>query len=204
MVDRAQPRGAWTEKRFVLCLGRLVFRKGFDLGIEAFEMVADEFPEMELFVVGDGPERESLASRVEESPVRRRITLTGEVNAEEKAWLMAQCELFLMPNRPVEGDMEGFGIVFLEAGWAGKAVIGGNNGGVPEAIEDGVTGYCVESPDVEAISSSLRKLLRSKARCHAMGQSGLRRVEDHFLWIVLGSRFVESIKKAYGADAKKS
>jgi phosphatidylinositol alpha-1,6-mannosyltransferase len=190
----ASPRNEWMNKQFVLCLGRLVYRKGFDLGIDAFELVAKEFSKLHLIIAGEGPEDPKLRRKISLSDVGDRIIMTGKVTDAEKDWLMNNCEVFLMPNRAVKGDMEGFGIVFLEANWAGKPVIGGNNGGVPDAIVNGVTGFCVHSSNINEIVGPLRQILRDESLRELLGEAGRRRVLKKFLWPVLGQRFLKNIR----------
>ena len=99
-----------------------------------------------------------------------------------------------MPNREIDGDIEGFGMVFLEANAAGKPVIGGVNGGTADAIVDGVTGLRVDGARVEAIATAAIQLLSDQETAHRMGEQGYHRVQEAFHWdaIVQHTRVIAS------------
>jgi phosphatidylinositol alpha-1,6-mannosyltransferase len=101
---------------------------------------------------------------------------------QELAAYYAACDLFIMPNREIDGDIEGFGMVFLEAGAARKPVIGGRSGGTEDAIVHGITGLRVDGTDVEAIAFAVVSLLLDPARAKILGEAGRRRIEQEFTW----------------------
>jgi glycosyltransferase involved in cell wall biosynthesis len=177
------------DHRFVFSLSYLRRRKGIDLGIEAFAAVAGEFASLRYVVGGSGPEQESLAELARARGVGDRVLFVGAIDDAAKAALFAECEFFLLPNRAEAHDVEGFGIVFLEAGLYGKAVIGGNNGGVPEAVVDGVTGLLVDTRDAANVTVALRTLLLDPGRAATMGQRGSERARRDFDWADRGSAF---------------
>ena len=164
---------------FLLSMGRLVKRKGFDLTISAFASLAHEFPELHFVLAGDGPERKQLESIASTLDIRHRIHILGRISERVKAGLLQSCEYFVLANREVRGDMEGFGLVFREAAHFGKACIGGNNGGVPEAILDGRTGLLVDtSAGDRPLADAMRELLCSPGRARGLGQNGEREVAN--------------------------
>ncbi len=190
---------ALGDERYILAVGRLVKRKGFDLAIRAFANVAKDFPDISLVIAGDGPEVENLKSIADEVNLGSRIRLLGEVTEEQKSALFQNCEFFIMPNRPILGDMEGFGIVFLEAGIFGKAVIGGDNGGVPDAVVHRQTGLLVDtSRDEKPLSEAMVLLLTERSLSKQMGENGRLRAVSSFDWQQIATNFVSEINKFNG------
>lgn len=177
-------RGAGRgDRRVVLTVCRLVERKGVDRAIEAIAGLRREVPEVLLVVAGDGPELGSLRGLVEALGVEEHVKFLGRVSEQEKAEWYRRAEVFLMPNRELEdGDVEGFGIVFLEASSYGIPVVGGRSGGVGDAVEDGHTGYLVDSEDVHEIVERLRRLLVDDELRGRMGRCGRAWVERERTW----------------------
>ncbi|MCD4776819.1 MAG: glycosyltransferase family 4 protein [Candidatus Aegiribacteria sp.] len=188
-------QGIGLEDRFILAMGRLVHRKGFDLAVEAFDRIAEDWPEVDLVVAGDGDDRREVEVTVENSRNKDRIRMLGRISEREKHALFQKCEFYVMPNRPVEEDIEGFGIVFLEANYYGKAVIGGNNGGVCDAIEHEETGLLVDIPDTVALAEAMERLLKDRDLASAYGRTGRERVLNDFQWSHLSQIFLRGIDK---------
>jgi phosphatidylinositol alpha-1,6-mannosyltransferase len=115
--------------------------------------------------------------------VVERVTYAGEVPDQELAAYYAACDLFTTATRQIDADIEGFGIVFLEAGAAAKRVIGGIGGGTDDAIVHGSTGIRVDGTVVEAIATAVASPLTDRAK--AKGEAGCRRVEHEFTWEVV-------------------
>jgi phosphatidyl-myo-inositol dimannoside synthase len=182
--------------QYVLSLGRLIHRKGFDLVIRAFSELAREFPDLSLVIAGDGPEMAVLKSLAETSGLGERVRLIGSVNETTKRALMQSCAFFVMPNRPVAGDMEGFGIVFLEAAMYGKAVIGGNNGGVPDAVVNRETGLLIDTSGThEPLVHAMRHLLIDKELRDRLGRNGHMRASREFSWGTIAQDLIQQLKK---------
>jgi phosphatidylinositol alpha-1,6-mannosyltransferase len=176
--ERYAPGG----ETLLVTVGRLQRRKGHDLTIEALASVKSELPHLRYLVVGDGQERARLEALVDRCGMRDRVSFTGAVRADELPAYYAAADIFVHPNRVDEGDVEGFGIVFLEAAAAGLPVIGGNSGGAPEAIEGGVTGLLVSGTDVTELAKAIRTLAESAALRRKMGEAGRARVSQQFTW----------------------
>jgi glycogen(starch) synthase len=140
--------------RYVLGLGRVVRKKGFDLLLEAFARLAPEHPDVGLVIAGDGPEREPLQRRVLELDLAERVHFSGWLRRCEVASVMNGAEVFVMPSR-----VEPFGIVVLEAWRAGVPTVVTPHGGTPEFVEHGVTGLVVDPLDPVLLSAALRSLL---------------------------------------------
>ncbi len=190
-IDRYNLKG----KRVILTVARLDDYKGIDKVLNALPRVLKEVPETFYLVVGDGPDKKRLNDLVASLGLIDRVKFTGEVSHEEAIRHMNSCEIFIMTTRPIipRGEVEGFGIVFVEAGALGKPVIGGVSGGTVEAIVDGVTGLLVNPEKTEDIARALLKLLKDPDYARQLGENGRKRVEKELNWSVLGRRAKEII-----------
>lgn len=190
-ADRFHPRvdGRQLRRRFahdgdvlLLSVGRLQRRKGHDVSIQAIAALKDKLPNLRYLIVGDGDERTRLEQLSAEHNVHDRVFFAGTVPDCDLPEYYAACDIFLLPNRIDHGDIEGFGIVFLEAAAAGKPVIGGSSGGVPEAVERNVTGLLVDGSDVSSVAAAILDLATSQERRRRMGLAGRARVLGRFSW----------------------
>jgi phosphatidylinositol alpha-1,6-mannosyltransferase len=163
--------------------------------IRALPLIEKSFPIVKYLIVGSGEEHEALQRLALESGVGDNVIFVGEISNEERALYYAACDIFIMPNRKIGPDIEGFGIAFLEASAAGKPVIGGRSGGTRDAIQEGLTGILVDGENVEAIAAAVIDLLTNSERARAMGEHGRKWVESAFTWesIVTRTRQVSSI-----------
>ena len=162
-------------KRIILTMGRLISRKGFDTAIETLALLSED---VHLVIIGDGSDRDRLERLVSEKGLRSRVHFCGQVTEEEKhAWL-ARADIFLFLPRDEGVDVEGFGMVCLEAAAAGLPVVVGDEGGVREAIAPGKTGLIVPARDVSAIAEAVSSLLNDDLRRRALGQAGALWVEE--------------------------
>lgn len=178
---------------FVLSVGRLIERKGFDRLIDAFAMIAADFPDIRLRIAGNGPMAAMLQDKAEQLGLADRIDFLGGVGDAELTDLYRRCILFAMPNRTLpDGDTEGFGLIFLEANACGKPVIGGRAGGATDAIIDGETGLLVDGNDSAAIAKALRDLLGDAARRVRLAQGGLAHAR-HLGWDHSAKLFLEAV-----------
>jgi phosphatidyl-myo-inositol dimannoside synthase len=166
----------------LLTVGRLQRRKGQDMVIKALPLIKERFPKVKYLIVGTGEAHASLQRLAQDHGVREDVVFAGSISDGDRAAYYAACDLFLTPNRQIGADIEGFGIVFLEAGAAGKPVIGGKSGGTGEAIIEGVTGVRVEGESVEAVAEAVIDLLAHPEKARAMGERGRLRVETEFNW----------------------
>lgn len=133
----------------ILSVGRLVKRKGVDNTIRAVKLLVDEGYKVSYYVIGGGEYENELQKLVTELDLQNEVKFLGKVSTEDKYKYIKSCDIFAMPSYEIEEDkeVEGFGIVYLEANARGKIAIGGNSGGVPSAILDGKTGYLVNGLD---------------------------------------------------------
>ena len=141
------PRGG----TLFLSVGRLQRRKGHDLVLKALARWRPEDAGIRYLIAGDGPCRAALEEEARALGVADKVTFLGTVDEGALPALYAACDVFLMPNRADGVDFEGFGIVFLEAAASGRPAIGGRSGGVPEAVDDGVTGAVGGEDDEELV-----------------------------------------------------
>lgn len=170
-------------KLVILTVARLIPRKGHRIALEAFANVANEFPSAHYLIVGTGPEEPRLRQMVRDSDLNDRVTFAGHVSAHELPDIYNICDIMLMPNRQEEGgDVEGFGIVFLEANAVGKPVIGGRTGGTTEAIVNEVTGFLVDPDNAQEIAGILRRLLSNRTLREKLGEAGALRARSDFSW----------------------
>lgn len=164
---------------YIISVGRLVARKGFDDLIEAYSHV--KIP-IQLALVGDGPERANLehhAKTLGVSPL-----FLGSVPDEELHALYAHASIFALTPKELPGDYEGFGIVYCEAAYFGLPVVGTRTGGVAEAIENGITGILALPNHPKSITEALEKLLKDPILATKYGEAGKKRVTDKFTWDV--------------------
>ena len=180
-------RARWggADHRVLLTVGRLVPRKGQDTVIRLLPRLAEVAPDVVYWIAGDGPpaERRRLATLAAECGVAERVRFLGPVAVGGLAALYNACDVFVMLNRTMpDGDVEGFGTVFLEAGACGKPVVGGRSGGVREAVRDGVTGFLVRDGDDEAAVEVIARLLRDEALRGSLGEAGRRHAVERCSW----------------------
>ncbi|MFA6254558.1 MAG: glycosyltransferase family 4 protein [Patescibacteria group bacterium] len=170
-------------KKILLTVGRLVERKGHDMVIKALPKIIKAVPNVVYLIVGGGPNRKKLEELVNQNNLGDYVKFVGSVTQNDLASFYQIGDVFIMPARRLpNGDVEGFGIVYLEANLFGKPVIGGKSGGVPEAVLDGQTGILVNPTDTEEIAQAAIKLLTDQAYAERLGLQGLQRVEEEFDW----------------------
>lgn len=180
--DTVRSRYAAPGDVLLLSVGRLQRRKGHDVAIQAMARLRDELPRLRYVIAGDGDERQRLEQLIAEHNLGDRVFFAGVVPEGELRAYYAACDVFLLPNRVDNGDIEGFGIVFLEAAATGKPVIGGDSGGVPEAVERDVTGLLIDGASVDAVAGAIRDLAASEARRRTLGAAGRQRAVERFGW----------------------
>lgn len=181
------------ERPVVVCVSRLVPRKGQDMLIRAMPEIRRRAPGAVLVVVGGGPHRDALDALARRHGVAEHVRFTGGVPAEELPAHHALADVFAMPcrTRGAGLDVEGLGIVYLEASATGVPVVAGRSGGAPETVRDGETGLVVDGTDVAAIAAAVGDLLGDPARAAAMGAAGRRWVLDEWQWPTRAARLAD-------------
>jgi phosphatidylinositol alpha-1,6-mannosyltransferase len=178
------------DRPVVLCLSRLVPRKGQDMLIRAFGRIRARVPGAALMIVGGGPYREELQKLAQRSGVADDVVFTGGVPAQELPAHHAMADVFAMPcrTRGAGLDVEGLGIVYLEASACGVPVVAGRSGGAPETVRDGETGRVVEGTDLDAIVAAVGDLLTDPDTAARMGAAGREWVVQNWQWRTQGVR----------------
>jgi phosphatidyl-myo-inositol dimannoside synthase len=174
----------------VVCVSRLVPRKGQDMLIRTLPELRKRVPDVVLLLVGGGPYRKHLTQLVSDLGVEDNVVITGSVPWQELPAHYVAGDVFAMPAR-TRGkglDVEALGIVYLEASASGLPVVGGNSGGAPEAVLDEVTGHVVDGRDVDQLRETLAALLTDPVRARRMGEAGRDWVGRNWRWDVMAQR----------------
>jgi phosphatidylinositol alpha-1,6-mannosyltransferase len=194
-VARAELRARYRlgERPVVACVSRLVPRKGQDMLIRALPAIRQRVPGAALVIVGGGPYRTSLRRLAHGFGVAEHVVFTDGVPAEELPAHHALADVFAMPcrTRGAGLDVEGLGIVYLEASATGVPVVAGRSGGAPETVRDGETGVVVDGWDVGAIAASVSDLLADRDKAAQMGAAGRRWVVENWQWRTQAKRLAE-------------
>jgi phosphatidylinositol alpha-1,6-mannosyltransferase len=185
-----------ADEFLLLSIGRLVARKGFDDCIRAVANLAAEGLSVRYAIVGDGPARRDLEKLAADIGAGDRVRFIGTVTKADLAAHFAACDAFVMTPKMRGADVEGFGIVYLEAGLFGKPVIGSRSGGVPDAVLHEKTGLLVEPGKHDAIAAAVRRLAADKAFRDRLGDAGRRRVLEEFSPERAAERFLAAVRDA--------
>jgi len=181
-IDDAPLTPARAPEPTILSVGRLIARKGFDTVIKALPRIASRLPTVRYEIVGAGPLQPALEELADRLVVRSHVAFLGAVDdtTMQRAYERAWC--FALPVRAVGDDIEGFGLVYLEAALAELPAIGGRSSGAEDAIVDGETGLLVDGTSVDAVGDAILSLLEDPERAAAMGARGRQRALDEFTW----------------------
>ncbi|MDQ1698292.1 MAG: phosphatidyl-myo-inositol dimannoside synthase [Frankiaceae bacterium] len=168
----------------VVCVSRLMPRKGQDVLLRALPMIRESVPDAALLLVGGGPSRGDLERYVDRAGLRELVVLTGSVPAAELPSYYGAGDVFAMPCRSRLGglDVEGLGMVYLEAAACGLPVVAGRSGGAPDAVRDGETGVVVDGRSVGEVAAAVTSLLADRERAGAIGARGRDWVEREWSW----------------------
>ena len=189
--ERARLLNGRPDARLLLTVGNLVERKGHDTVIRALPLLTNQGHDVVYLIAGDGPNRSALQLLGESLGVSDRVVFLGRVNTSQLPLLYSAADIFIMVSRErlEHCDVEGFGIVFIEAAACGTPSIGGRSGGVTDAVVDGVTGLLVEPLDVAAVAGSIDRLLANRDLARQLGDAARHRAASQFSW----SRFGQTV-----------
>ncbi|OBK53692.1 GDP-mannose-dependent alpha-(1-6)-phosphatidylinositol monomannoside mannosyltransferase [Mycobacterium sp. 1081908.1] len=184
------------ERPTVLCLSRLVPRKGQDALIKAFPSIRRRVDGAALVIVGGGPYLDALRKLATDCGVAEHVTFTGGVQAAELPAHHALADVFAMPcrTRGAGMDVEGLGIVFLEASATGVPVVAGRSGGAPETVRHNKTGLVVDGRSVDEVAGAVAELLADPERAAAMGAAGREWVTSQWRWDTLAGRLADLLR----------
>ena len=184
-------------KKVIVSVGRLVHRKGQDHLIESMPQILESVPEAHLLMVGKGPYLEHLAKLVALNKLENHVSFIGRIQYAELPRFISAGDVFAMPSRSrLAGlEVEGLGIVYLEASSCGLPVIAGSSGGAPDAVIDGVTGFVVDGTDNHQIAEAAIELLVDPEKAKAMGVAGRQWIIDNWRWEIWSARFNELLRQ---------
>jgi phosphatidylinositol alpha-1,6-mannosyltransferase len=174
--------GLQAGQRLILSVGRLSRRKGFDRVIRSLPELLKRGVDARYALIGIGEDRDYLADLARELGVHDRVHLLGHVGADDLPRWYNACDVFAMPNREINGDTEGFGMVFIEAAACGKPAIAGTAGGTGAAVVDGKTGHRVDGAQVTEVAAALHHVLADPVGMATAGAAALNRVRNEFDW----------------------
>jgi phosphatidylinositol alpha-1,6-mannosyltransferase len=178
-------------KQVLVSVGRLVHRKGQDKLLEALPLILAQHPDLVLLLVGIGPRQKKLEQIIKANELQEYVRFVGRVNYEKLPEYFRLADLFVMPSRSrLAGlEVEGLGIVYLEASSCGVPVLAGQSGGAPDAVISGKTGEVVDGTSIEKIAESINSLLDHPTRLREMGSSGRQWTQERWSWEIWGERF---------------
>ena len=185
-----------THKKVIVSVGRLVHRKGQDVLIEAMPAIIEKVPEAHVLMIGEGPYRSYLENRVKALGLQERVTFIGRIQYADLPRYICAGDLFVMPSRSrLAGlEVEGLGIVYLEASACGLPVIAGNSGGAPDAVLKEETGLVVDGTQKTDVAAAVVQLLLDPDRSKAMGIAGRQWIIQEWRWEIWSARFAELLK----------
>ena len=152
----------WSGKRVLLTVGRLQRRKGQDFLIKSMPTLLNEFPDLFYAVVGRGECYDELISLVDQHELHDKVCVYPDMDDEALIKCYQQCDIFILPNRTIDNDIEGFGMVLVEAQVCGKPVIAGDSGGTRETMNIGKTGHIIDCGSTENLLNGLSPILRNR------------------------------------------
>jgi len=179
------------DRPVIISVGRLVHRKGQDQLIKALSIIKEAIPNVILIIVGEGPHRERLNKLVKQYELTDSVKFLGRISYNDLPKYLSASDLFAMPSRDrLFGlEVEGLGIVYLEASACELPVIVGKSGGATDALIEGITGISVDGRNPEEIASAAIKLLKDKKLGKKMGKAGRKWVEKEWSWQIWSKRF---------------
>ncbi|MFF5156957.1 glycosyltransferase family 4 protein [Streptomyces sp. NPDC000348] len=188
--DEVRARLGLTDRPVVVCVSRLVPRKGQDTLIRAMPAILAAEPDAVLLIVGGGPYEKDLRRLAADTGVAASVRFTGSVPWSELPAHYGAGDVFAMPCRTRRGglDVEGLGIVYLEASATGLPVVAGDSGGAPDAVLDGETGWVVPGGSADQTADRVITLLGDAELRRRMGERGREWVEEKWRWDLLAER----------------
>jgi phosphatidylinositol alpha-1,6-mannosyltransferase len=191
-AGRAEVRARYGlgERPVVVCVSRMVARKGQDVLVRALPSIRERVPDAALLLVGDGPHRRQVERLVADLGLGDHVVLTGQVPWVSTPAYYAAGDVFCMPTRTRRGGLEpeALGICYLEAAATQLPVVAGDSGGAPDAVLDGENGYVVPGRDVEAVADRCARLLTGPALAEKFGRRGREWVAAAWRWDDLAVR----------------
>jgi phosphatidylinositol alpha-1,6-mannosyltransferase len=187
------------DRPLVVCVSRLVRRKGQDVLIRGMDRVRRRVPDAALLLVGGGPDEARLRDLAAGAPAGS-VFFAGQVTEVDLPRHYAVGDVFAMPCRTRRAglEVEGWGNVFIEAAACGRPVVVGDSGGAREALVDGQTGLLVDGANADEVADAVASLLADPERARAMGEAGRARVERAHRWPAIAERLASWLREAAG------
>lgn len=182
LITQLKEKYNLENKLILLSVGRLVKRKGFDLVIKSMPKVLAKALNLIYVILGDGEEIDNLKFQITNFKLEKNIIIISGATDDERNLWYDLCDIFIMASRNINGDFEGFGLVYLEANLAGKSVIAGRSGGVGDAVIDGLNGLLVDEENINDIAQAVIKLAQNLALRQKLGEQGRTRALKEFNW----------------------
>lgn len=178
-------------KKIIISVGRLVHRKGQDKLIQAFPTIVREIPSAHLLIVGEGPYRAHLEKLVEKLSLKANVTFVGRIFYNDLPSYLSASDVFVMPSRSrfFGLEVEGLGIVYLEASACAIPVVAGVSGGAPDAVQEGITGLCVDGTNIGQIAEAVIHICSDSKRATKMGLAGRNWVIEQWQWEIWSKQF---------------
>jgi glycosyltransferase involved in cell wall biosynthesis len=197
-VDCASGENAVPYNRarpYILCAARFNLQhKAIDASVRALASIASDYPDVDLLIAGDGPDRHDLIRVIVDAGMKERVELVGAVSREHLWSLYKGALFFAMPSRKPEG----LGLAFLESMACGRPVIGTDSGGTPEIVPNGETGLLLDTNDPNDIAAAMRTLLDNPAERERMGRAGWKYAQ-RFSWSAVADRYLEVFAESLDA-----
>lgn len=202
-VDKVKSRKAilekykpHVEKPFIVCsVGRHVKRKGFVWFADAVMPLLPDH--IEYWAAGDGQERPNLEAVIEKQGLQNRVKLLGRVSDEALEELYQGADLYVMPNIHVPGDMEGFGVVMLEAGICGLPVVAASLEGIRDVVHEGQNGHLLVSEDAQSFADTIMRYANNPTLLAEMSQRAQEYVPITFSWNGVAQRYLDDMKEVH-------
>ena len=184
-----------SDRPLLLTVGRLVRRKGIDTVLRTLPALVESCPDLAYVVVGSGPDQSRLERLADRLGIHDRVRFVGEVDHDRLPLYYSAADLFVMPAREDPPDVEGFGLVFLEANACGTPVIGARTGGIPDAISDGETGLLVPPNAPDALAEAATRVLTTPVLADTLGRQGRHRAVNEASWDHIADRIYDVLSR---------
>jgi phosphatidylinositol alpha-1,6-mannosyltransferase len=181
----------------ILSVGRLIARKGFDTTIAALAAILPQYPTARYEIIGSGPQRAELEALAKRHHVEDHVFFLGAVDDSQMRDAYARAWIFALPTRSIADDVEGFGVVYLEAALAALPTIGGRFSGAEDAILPDETGLLVDGASSSDVAAAIARLLRDREAAERMGIRGRERALDYFTWQRAAAELAALVRKGY-------
>lgn len=205
-VEKLRQQHQINHRPVILTVGRLNERKGHDTVIQAMPAILSEVPDAIYLIVGDGLERENLQTLTQRMGLEKAVIFAGEVGDKDLPAYYQLATVFTMISRQPPGshEVEGFGIVYLEANACGLPVVAGHSGGVPDAVIDGETGFLVNPFKPKETATVIIKLLTNPQLSQQLAETGKKRALEEFSWEHSSQQLQQLIKTVEAETTKRS